>query len=153
MPTYEYRCPRGHEFEKFFRTISGAPTSVHCPTCGDVAERQISGGAGLLFKGSGFYLTDYGKNAHAHKGPKPSEKGAAGEGSSGASSATKGSTDAPSASGGSASGSGQGPAGTANHSGNSGSSNSAAGGSSGSPSGTPPSGGSSGSSGSSSKKE
>jgi putative FmdB family regulatory protein len=72
MPTYEYRCPEGHEFEKFFRTISGAPTAVNCPTCGKVAERQLSGGAGLLFKGSGFYLTDYGKNAHANKGPKPS---------------------------------------------------------------------------------
>jgi putative FmdB family regulatory protein len=72
MPTYEYRCPQGHEFEKFFRTISGAPTAVNCPTCGKLAERQLSGGAGLLFKGSGFYLTDYGKNAHANKGPKPS---------------------------------------------------------------------------------
>ena len=71
MPTYEYRCPEGHEFEKFFRTISGAPTAVNCPTCGKPAERQLSGGAGLLFKGSGFYLTDYGKNAHATKGPKP----------------------------------------------------------------------------------
>ena len=71
MPTYEYRCPEGHEFEKFFRTISGAPTAVNCPTCGKLAERQLSGGAGLLFKGSGFYLTDYGKNAHANKGPKP----------------------------------------------------------------------------------
>jgi putative FmdB family regulatory protein len=71
MPTYEYRCPEGHEFEKFFRTISGAPVEVSCPTCGKVAERQLSGGAGLLFKGSGFYLTDYGKNAHASKGPKP----------------------------------------------------------------------------------
>jgi len=72
MPTYEYRCPEGHEFEKFFRTISGAPTAVNCPTCGKLAERQLSGGAGLLFKGSGFYLTDYGKNAHANKGPRPS---------------------------------------------------------------------------------
>jgi len=62
MPTYEFRCPEGHEFEKFYRSIAAAPREVHCPTCGKVAERQLSGGAGLVFKGSGFYITDYGKD-------------------------------------------------------------------------------------------
>jgi putative FmdB family regulatory protein len=65
MPTYEYRCPDGHEFERFFRKISDAQqVEVACPTCGKPAERRMSAGAGLVFKGSGFYLTDYGKNAH-----------------------------------------------------------------------------------------
>jgi putative FmdB family regulatory protein len=64
MPTYEYRCPDGHDFERFFRKISDAPAEVACPECGKIAERRLSAGAGLLFKGSGFYLTDYGKNAH-----------------------------------------------------------------------------------------
>jgi putative FmdB family regulatory protein len=64
MPTYDFRCPNGHEFEHFFRKISDAQATLPCPVCGAVAERQLSGGAGLLFKGSGFYLTDYGKNAH-----------------------------------------------------------------------------------------
>lgn len=64
MPTYEFRCPEGHVFDRFYRTMSGAETEVPCPTCGKMATRQLSGGAGLLFKGSGFYLTDYGKNAH-----------------------------------------------------------------------------------------
>jgi putative FmdB family regulatory protein len=64
MPTYEYRCPNGHEFDRFYKTISGAPTELACPECQAIASRQLSGGAGLLFKGSGFYLTDYGKNAH-----------------------------------------------------------------------------------------
>ena len=64
MPTYAFRCPKGHEFDRFYRTMSGAATELPCPECGAVAERQISGGAGLSFKGSGFYLTDYGKNAH-----------------------------------------------------------------------------------------
>lgn len=68
MPTYEFRCPDGHEFEKFYRKISDAASELPCPVCGKVATRQVSGGAGLLFKGSGFYLTDYGKNAH-RKGP------------------------------------------------------------------------------------
>jgi putative FmdB family regulatory protein len=69
MPTYEFRCPTGHEFERFYRKISDAEAEVSCPECGAVAERQLSAGAGLLFKGSGFYLTDYGKNAHRKTGP------------------------------------------------------------------------------------
>ncbi len=57
MPTYEYRCPEGHEFEVFQR-ISEDP-GADCPVCGRPAERQISAGAGFLFKGEGFYITDY----------------------------------------------------------------------------------------------
>ena len=58
MPTYEYRCPAGHTFEKLYPTMNHS-RRVKCPTCGKLAERQISGGAGLVFKGSGFYITDY----------------------------------------------------------------------------------------------
>jgi len=58
MPTYEYRCPKGHVFEKFFQTMNDK-RRVRCPTCGKSADRIISGGAGLVFKGSGFYITDY----------------------------------------------------------------------------------------------
>ena len=58
MPTYEYKCPKGHLFEKFFQTMNDK-RRVGCPTCGRSAERIISGGAGLVFKGSGFYITDY----------------------------------------------------------------------------------------------
>lgn len=60
MPTYEFKCPNGHVFDKFFPKISNR-MHLPCPTCGKQAERQISGGAGLVFKGSGFYLTDYGR--------------------------------------------------------------------------------------------
>jgi len=62
MPTYEFRCPKGHEFEKFYRSMSAAQLQLPCPTCGKTAERQVSAGAGLVFKGSGFYITDYGKD-------------------------------------------------------------------------------------------
>jgi len=42
-----------------------------CPVCGKMATRKISGGAGLVFKGSGFYITDYGKDG---KGPRKADK-------------------------------------------------------------------------------
>jgi putative FmdB family regulatory protein len=58
MPTYEYRCRNGHVFEKFYPAMNDN-RRVKCPVCGKRAERQISGGAGLVFKGSGFYITDY----------------------------------------------------------------------------------------------
>lgn len=61
MPLYEYRCPEGHDFEKFYRSINSAPTEERCPVCGAVANRLMST-AGLVFKGSGFYITDYGKD-------------------------------------------------------------------------------------------
>lgn len=68
MPTYEYRCPNDHEFE-VMQKISEKPRT-RCPECGTVATRKISGGAGLVFKGSGFYITDYGKDG---KGPRKAE--------------------------------------------------------------------------------
>lgn len=61
MPLYEFRCPDGHDFEKFYRSISAAPPAENCPVCGKAAERLMSA-AGLVFKGSGFYITDYGKD-------------------------------------------------------------------------------------------
>ena len=59
MPTYEYKCDAcGNEFEKF-QTMSSVPIKK-CPKCGkNKARRLISAGAGLIFKGSGFYITDY----------------------------------------------------------------------------------------------
>ncbi|WKW12038.1 hypothetical protein Strain138_001310 [Pseudogemmatithrix spongiicola] len=62
MPTYEYRCPEGHESEDFVLKISDAKPEIPCATCGAVASRRMSAGSGLLFKGSGFYITDYGKD-------------------------------------------------------------------------------------------
>ena len=87
MPTYEFRCPQGHDFEKFYRTISGAEAQAACPICGEPAERVMSA-TGFAFKGSGFYLTDYGKNAHRDKGTPAPASGApasngAGEGAKG----------------------------------------------------------------------
>jgi putative FmdB family regulatory protein len=59
MPTYDYRCDAcGHELE-LFQGITEAPKRK-CPACKkSKLRRKIGGGAGFLFKGSGFYLTDY----------------------------------------------------------------------------------------------
>lgn len=73
MPTYEYRCRAcGHRFERF-QKITAKPVK-ECPECGEKeAERLISPGAGIVFKGPGFYATDYRK-------PAPGEKKGEGKG-------------------------------------------------------------------------
>jgi putative FmdB family regulatory protein len=68
MPTYDFVCPARHQFERFFRKISDAPSELPCPECGAIAIRKVSGGAGLVFKGSGFYITDYGKDGKKQQG-------------------------------------------------------------------------------------
>lgn len=61
MPTYEFRCPDGTIIERIFK-ISEVPSEIPAPDGSGMAVRVISGGAGLIFKGSGFYITDYGKD-------------------------------------------------------------------------------------------
>ena len=111
MPTYEFRCPNGHEFEKFYRTISGAEAQAACPECGTIAERILSA-AGFSFKGSGFYLTDYGKNAHRDKGsaPKSTSSDSSASSGSGKPDAKSDSTKSAGESGGSSSGAAASPA-------------------------------------------
>jgi predicted nucleic acid-binding Zn ribbon protein len=60
MPTYEFRSPDGTIHERVFK-MSEVPQSITLDD-GTVAERMISAGVGLLFKGEGFYITDYGKD-------------------------------------------------------------------------------------------
>lgn len=92
MPTYEYRCPEGHDSEDFVLKISDAKSEIPCPTCGAAASRRVSAGSGLLFKGSGFYITDYGKD-----GKKDQRAGAEKSGGSSAKSSTTPATPAPAA--------------------------------------------------------
>ncbi|MCB9367032.1 MAG: zinc ribbon domain-containing protein [Calditrichaeota bacterium] len=86
MPTYEYVCENRHEFEEFQSMLD--PALEVCPICGARAERRISAGSGLIFKGSGFYITDYARKSSS--GGTSSEKKS--ESSSGSSSGS-GSTD------------------------------------------------------------
>ncbi|HRN53670.1 MAG TPA: zinc ribbon domain-containing protein [Gemmatimonadaceae bacterium] len=96
MPTYEYRCPEGHESEDFVLKISDAKPEIPCPTCGAVASRRMSAGSGLLFKGSGFYITDYGKDGK--KDLREKQKAAGTKGAEGTGTASSGGATAPAAS-------------------------------------------------------
>lgn len=71
MPTYDYKCKRcGFRFEAF-QSILAEPIR-NCPRCQEgIVERLITGGGGLIFKGSGFYETDYKKKTDG-KGHKTS---------------------------------------------------------------------------------
>lgn len=83
MPTYEYTCEKcGHEFE-IFQSIAAEPLKT-CPESACTrkkwgrgrVKKQIGGGAGLLFKGSGFYITDY--RSEGYKSAAKSDSGAGG---------------------------------------------------------------------------
>src|SRR3954470_18919737 len=67
MPTYEYACPKcGHQFEQF-QSMRDEPLKK-CPKCGKTGlKRLVGGGAGLIFKGTGFYITDYKKKSGGGK--------------------------------------------------------------------------------------
>lgn len=76
MPTYEYRCTKcGHDFE-VFQSIKDQPLS-ECPVCHqNTLKRVISGGTGLIFKGTGFYITDYARKSsvsNSNKAETPKE--------------------------------------------------------------------------------
>jgi putative FmdB family regulatory protein len=78
MPTYDYECKDcGYEFEHFQR-MSDEPLGT-CPECGGALRRLIGGGTGIIFKGSGFYVTDNGKSKGSDKGEARANEGAAGE--------------------------------------------------------------------------
>lgn len=74
MPTYDYECPRGHRFERF-HSITAKPIAA-CPRCKRKAKRLLSAGAGLLFKGRGFYTTDY-RSSSYQKGAQSDKTGSA----------------------------------------------------------------------------
>jgi putative FmdB family regulatory protein len=85
MPIYEYRCPKGHEFEVVQR-MTDEPVS-ECEVCGEPVERIFSPVA-VHYKGSGFYTTDYARKAKS-EGEKKDSSGKKNEGSGGKDSANK----------------------------------------------------------------
>jgi putative FmdB family regulatory protein len=73
MPTYEYHCPKCGDFEQF-HSISSVLTE--CPKCGSKVRRLISLNNNVIFKGSGFYTTDYKSSDHKSK-PAPDQSSSA----------------------------------------------------------------------------
>lgn len=72
MPTYEYECDKCNSKFELFQKMTDKPTKV-CPKCGGKAQRLIGTGSGIIFKGSGFYQTDY-KNKSASRDEKSCSK-------------------------------------------------------------------------------
>ena len=80
MPIYEYRCPKGHHFERFQSITAPAPES--CDVCGASPVEQVLYPIAIHYKGSGFYTTDYGKG-------KAEKKDGGGDGGSSSSGESK----------------------------------------------------------------
>jgi putative FmdB family regulatory protein len=73
MPTYDYKCSAcGHTFEAF-QPITDKPLEK-CPKCGKKVKRLIGSGAGIIFKGPGFYATDYKKSGSSAAATCPKAK-------------------------------------------------------------------------------
>ena len=97
MPTYEYECTKcSHRFEEY-QSITAEPLTA-CPAegCRGKVKRLIGGGGGLLFKGSGFYITDYRSDGYK-KAAKAEKTSSSGSGSSSSDSSSTGSTGSSSA--------------------------------------------------------
>jgi len=106
MPTYDYRCRKcGHQFELFHGIKDDA--SKRCPKCRGVAQRVPAGGAGVLFKGSGFYVTDYRSKAYKEKA-RQEKSASGGSGSTGGGSGSTGGGSGSTGSGSSSSSGGSG---------------------------------------------
>jgi len=70
MPNYDYECTKcGHTYEVFQQMTAKKLTS--CPKCKGRLKRLIGGGSGIIFKGTGFYQTDYKKTGVTSDAPKP----------------------------------------------------------------------------------
>jgi putative FmdB family regulatory protein len=69
MPNYDYECRHCNHVFEVFQRITDDPIS-HCPKCGGPVKRLIGGGIGVIFKGSGFYTTDYKRSSASTEGVK-----------------------------------------------------------------------------------
>ncbi len=82
MPTYEYKCDKCGEVFEVFQSMNDQPlTECKNKECGGRIQRLISGGGGLLFKGSGFYITDYRSDSYKKAAKAEKNTGSAGSSS------------------------------------------------------------------------
>ena len=69
MPTYDYQCAQCNNKFEVFQAMKDRP-AAKCPKCGSRADRLIGGGSGVIFKGSGFYQTDYRSKSYKESAKK-----------------------------------------------------------------------------------
>ena len=74
MPTYEYECGACGHVVDVFHNMTAKPR-VKCPECGGRTKKKIGAGAGIIFKGSGFYETDYRRKSDSKEAKKEGEAG------------------------------------------------------------------------------
>jgi putative FmdB family regulatory protein len=90
MPTYDYKCEHCNNTFEFFQSMKDDPMTL-CPECGHEAlKKLVSLPAGLIFKGTGFYLTDYAKKKTS---PTSASNSVAGSSESTSSTESKSTTD------------------------------------------------------------
>lgn len=93
MPTYEYKCKSCDHFFEEFQPITSTPLKK-CPECKKrTLQRLIGGGSGLIFKGSGFYITDYRSDSYKAAAKKDSNSNSGGENKKKGSDSTKKSSE------------------------------------------------------------
>lgn len=96
MPTYVYECRKcGHRFEEF-QSITDPPRK-RCSKCRGAVRRVLTPGGGLIFKGSGFYITDYRKKEYREQARREAADAGATQSDSGGSSGTSGGDESHSA--------------------------------------------------------
>ena len=79
MPTYEYQCEKCKNVFEEYQSITAPPlTECRVPDCGGTVVRLFSAGGGFLFKGSGFYITDYRSESYKQKAKADTSAGASG---------------------------------------------------------------------------
>ncbi|PIQ84412.1 MAG: FmdB family transcriptional regulator [Candidatus Omnitrophica bacterium CG11_big_fil_rev_8_21_14_0_20_63_9] len=80
MPTYEYQCQKCKKPHEALQSITAKPLTK-CPKCGGRLKRLMGSGSGFIFKGSGFYITDYRKKSY-HEAKKKDQPNSSGSSSS-----------------------------------------------------------------------
>ena len=88
MPTYEYECQKCQRSHEVFQSITAKPLKK-CPRCGGRLKRMMGSGSGFLFRGSGFYITDYRSKGYKEAKKREESSGSSGSSSSGDSSSKK----------------------------------------------------------------
>ena len=98
MPTYEYRCQKCRRLQEAFQSITAKPLRK-CTRCGGTLKRLLGRGSGFIFKGSGFYITDYRSKKYQEAKKKDQPPSKSSKESSKPASSTEKSKPKPSASG------------------------------------------------------